>query len=81
MVAISVSATAIMFVIIGILIGLLAMHLCSRKKAVYLPKVKGQANKEPTAPADPVYDEILLKETIELTTNQAYGPVGQHSMI
>ena len=51
------------------------MHLCSRKKAVYFPATKGQANVGPT-PVGPVYEEVSPKEEIELNTNQAYGPLG-----
>ncbi len=53
------------------------MYLFMRKKAVCSPAAKGQANVGPTAPAGPVYEEVSLKEEIELNTNQAYGPVGQ----
>ena len=52
------------------------MHLCSRKKAVYFPAAKGQANIRPTTPVGPVYEEVSPKEEIELNTNQAYGPLG-----
>ncbi len=52
------------------------MYLCMRKKAVYSPKTEGQANAGPTAPAGPVYEEVSLKEEIELNTNKAYGPIG-----
>ncbi len=52
------------------------MYLCMRKKAVYSPTAEGQANVGPTAPAGPVYEEVSLKEEIELNTNKAYGPVG-----
>ncbi len=50
------------------------MHLCSRKKAVHSTSAEGQANVKSTAPADPVYEEVLPKEEIELNANQAYGP-------
>ena len=50
------------------------MHLCSCKKTS--PTVEGQANLGPTAPAGPVYEEVSLKEEIELNTNNAYGQVG-----
>ena len=75
-VVISVVITFIVAVVIGIFIGLLVMYLCVRKKAVYSPTAKGQANVGPTAPAGPVYEEVSLKEEIELNTNKAYGPVG-----
>ena len=52
------------------------MYLCMRKKVVYSPTAEGQANVGPTAPANPVYEEVSLKEEIELNTNTAYGPVG-----
>ncbi len=54
------------------------MYLLMRKKAVYSPAAKGQANYNvgPTVPAGPVYEEVSPKEEIELNTNQAYGPVG-----
>ncbi len=61
--------------VIGIFIGLLVMYLCMRKKAVYSPTAKGQANVGPTTPASPVYEEVSLKEEIELNTNKAYGPI------
>ncbi len=64
-----------MATLLGFLAGLVVMHLCSRKKAVYSPAVEGQANIEHIAPASPVYEEVLPKEEIELNTNQAYGPV------
>ncbi len=51
-------------------------YLCMRKKAVYSPTAEGQANVGPTVPAGPVYEEVSLKEEIELNTNKAYGPVG-----
>ena len=47
------------------------MHLFMRKKNVYSPVAKGQANVEPTAPAGPVYEKVSPKEE----TNQAYGPL------
>ena len=75
-IAISVIITFIVTIVIGFLSGLLVMHLCSRKKAVYSPATEGQANVGPTAPAGPVYEEVSPKEEIELNTNQAYGPVG-----
>ena len=56
--------------------GLLIMYLFMRKKNVYSPSAKEQANVGPTAPAGPVYEEVSPKEEIELNTNQAYGPVG-----
>ncbi|XP_064403073.1 uncharacterized protein LOC135348703 [Halichondria panicea] len=75
--SISVVVTAVAFIVIGFLAGLLVMHLCSRKKAVYFPATKGQANVRPTAqPAGPIYEEVSPKEEIELNTNQAYGPLG-----
>ncbi|XP_064401115.1 uncharacterized protein LOC135349016 [Halichondria panicea] len=77
-VSISVVVTTVAFTIIGLLIGLLIMYLLMRKKAVYSPAAKGQANYNvgPTVPAGPVYEEVSPKEEIELNTNQAYGPVG-----
>ncbi len=69
-------ATAILFTIIGLFVGLLIMYLLMRKKNVYSPSAKEQANVRPTAPAGPVYEEVSPKEEIELNTNQAYGPVG-----
>ncbi len=74
-VAISVVISSSLTLVIGFLAGLLVMHLCSRKKAVYSPTAEGQANVGPTAPAGPVYEEVSLKEEIELNTNNAYGPV------
>ncbi|XP_064401761.1 complement receptor type 1-like [Halichondria panicea] len=74
--SISVVVTAVAFIVIGFLTGLLVMHLCSRKKAVYFPAAKGQANIRPTTPVGPVYEEVSPKEEIELNTNQAYGPLG-----
>ncbi|XP_064401038.1 sushi, von Willebrand factor type A, EGF and pentraxin domain-containing protein 1-like isoform X2 [Halichondria panicea] len=74
--SISVVVTAVAFTVIGFLTGLLVMHLCSRKKAVYFPAAKGQANIRPTTPVGPVYEEVAPKEEIELNTNQAYGPLG-----
>ncbi|XP_064407739.1 complement receptor type 2-like isoform X2 [Halichondria panicea] len=75
-VSISVVVTAVAFTVIGFLTGLLVMHLCSCKKAVYSPAAKGHVNVGPTAPAGPVYEEVSPKDEIELNTNQAYGPVG-----
>ena len=56
--------------------GLLIMYLFMRKKNVYSPSAKEQANVGPTTPVGPVYEEVSPKEEIELNTNQAYGPVG-----
>ncbi|XP_064403674.1 uncharacterized protein LOC135349109 isoform X2 [Halichondria panicea] len=75
-VSISVVVTAVLFTIIGLLMGLLIMYLFMRKKNVYSPSAKEQANVGPTVPAGPVYEEVSPKEEIELNTNQAYGPVG-----
>ncbi len=74
--SISVVVTAVAFIVIGFLAGLLVMHFCSRKKAVYSPAAERKVNLRPTAPAGPVYEEVSPKEEIELNTNQAYGPVG-----
>ncbi len=68
--------TAIVVSVIGFPAGLLVMHLCSRKKAVYSPAAEGQPNVGLTVPAGPVYEEVSPKEEIELNNNQAYGPVG-----
>ncbi len=65
-----------MSVIIGFLAGVMLTYLCMRKKTVYSPTAEGQANVGPTAPAGPVYEEVSLKEEIELNTNKAYGPIG-----
>ncbi len=75
-VAISVVITFIVTLVIGFLTGLLVMHVFSRKKAVYSPATEGQTSVRTTAPAGPVYEEVSPKEEMELTTNQAYGPVG-----
>ncbi len=77
-ISISVVITFIVTIVIGFLTGILVMHLCSRKKAVYSPAPDGIANYNvgPTAPAGPVYEEVSPKEEIELNNNQAYGPVG-----
>ncbi len=75
-VTISVVISFTVALVIGIFIGLLVMYLCMRKKAVYSPTVEGQANVGPTVPAGPVYEEVSLREEIELNTNKAYGPVG-----
>ncbi len=85
-IAISVVISSFISIVIGFLAGLLVMHLCSRKKAVYFPAAEGQANVGPTnvgptnvgptVPAGPVYEEVSPKEEIELNSNQAYGPVG-----
>ncbi len=72
-VSVSVVVTAVLFTVIGLLMGLLIMFM--RKKAVYSPSAKERANVGPTAPAGPVYEEVSPKEEIELNTNQACGPV------
>ncbi|XP_064402713.1 uncharacterized protein LOC135348428 [Halichondria panicea] len=75
--AISVIITFFVAAILGFLTGLLVMHLCSRKKAIYSPATEVQANVGLTAqPAGPVYEEVSPKEEMELNTNQAYGPLG-----
>ncbi len=74
-VSVSVVVTATIFTVIGLLLGLLIMYLFMRKKNVYSPSAKGQANLGPTVPAGPVYEEVTPKEEIELNTNQAYGPL------
>ncbi len=68
--------TFIVAVFIGIFIGVLVTYLCMRKKAVYSPTAKGQANVGPTAPAGTFYEEVSHKEEIELNTNKAYGQIG-----
>ncbi len=73
-IAISFVITFLVATILGFLTGLLVMHLCSHKKAVYSPATKEQANIGPTLLAGPVYEEVSPKEEIELNTNQAYGP-------
>ncbi len=73
----STGITLLMATLLGFLSGLVVMHLCSRKKAVYSSAAKGgQANVRPIASVGPVYEEVLPKQEIELNTNQAYGPVG-----
>ncbi len=74
-IAISVFITFVVAAILGFLTGLLVMHLCSRKKAVYSLAAEGQASTRSTPPVGPVYEEVSPKEEIELNTNQAYGPV------
>ncbi len=64
-----------MTVVIEFLARLLVTRLCCRKKTVYSPAAEGQANAGPIAPAGPVYEEVSSKEEIELSTNQAYGPL------
>ncbi len=68
--------TLLMATLLGFLTGLVVMHFCPRKKAVYSSAAEGQANVGPIASTGPVYEEVLPKEEIELNTNQAYGPVG-----
>ena len=53
------------------------MYLITRKKAVYSP-AEGQVSVQPTVPVGPDYEDVspASKEEIELTINQAYGPVG-----
>ena len=51
------------------------MYLCMHKKAVYPLTAEGQANTELTTQAGPVYEEVSVKEEIDLNTNQAYRPV------
>ena len=74
-VAISVVISFTVALFIGFITGQLSMYLCMRKKAVYSSTAEGQANVEPTAPAGPVYEEVSLKQNIELNTNKAYGQV------
>ena len=71
----STGITFLMATLLGFLTGLVVMHFCSRKKAVYSSAAEGQANVGPIALTGPVYEEVLPKEEIELNTNQAYGPV------
>ncbi len=71
-VTISVVISFTVALIIGIFIGLLVMYLCMCKKAVYSPTAEGQASVGPTVPAGPVYEEVSLREEIELKTNKAY---------
>ncbi len=47
-IAISVVISSFISIVIGFLAGLLVMHLCSRKKAVYSLAAEGQANVGPT---------------------------------
>ncbi len=75
-IAISVVISSSLTLVIGIFIGLLVMYLCMRKKAPNSLTTEGQANVGPTAPAGPVYEEVSLREEIELNTNKAYGQVG-----
>ncbi|XP_064401906.1 uncharacterized protein LOC135347787 isoform X1 [Halichondria panicea] len=72
--AISVIIPFFVAAILGFLSGLLVMHFCLRKKAMY--STAAAKEQGPTAPAGPVYEEVSPKEEIELNTNQAYGPVG-----
>ncbi len=67
--------TFIVTIVIELLARLLVTHFCCRKKAVYSPAAEGKANDGPIAPAGPVYEEVSPKEEIELSTNQAYGPL------
>ena len=74
-VAISVVISFIVALFIGFITGQLSMYLCMRKKAMYSPTAEGQASIGPTLPAGPVYEEVSLKQNIELNTNKTYGQV------
>ncbi len=64
--SVSVVVTAVAFIVIGFFTGLLVMHLRYRKKPVYSPAAKEQANVgATTVPAD---EEVSPKEEIELNT-------------
>ncbi len=66
-----------MAVVMGLLIEVVVTYKYLRvhKKAVYSPTAERQANVGPTAPAGPVYEEVSLREEIELNTKNANGPV------
>ncbi|XP_064402793.1 complement receptor type 1-like isoform X2 [Halichondria panicea] len=73
-VAIGVTTTFVVSTLF--LAGLLVMYSFTRKKAVYYTRKTALSVVEPTKPVEPVYEEVLPKEEIELHTNQAYGPLG-----
>ena len=77
-VGVSVAVSAVVFTILGFLAGLLVTCLITHKKAAHSP-AEGQTGVQSTTPVGPVYEDVspASKEEIELTTNQAYGPLGQ----
>ena len=71
------SAVVAFFValVIGFLFGISTIFLLNCiKKSVHL---QAKANPQPTAPADADYEQIssVIREEIELKSNQAYGPI------
>ncbi len=52
----------------GCVCGALLMYWVMRKKTVFSPVAKEQANVGPTVPVDPVYEEVSPNEEIELNT-------------
>ena len=74
-VGVTLVGSAVVFTILGFLVGLLVMYLITHKKAVY-----STPEGHTTVSAGPVYEDISppVKEEIELKSNQAYGPVREH---
>ncbi|XP_064404153.1 sushi, von Willebrand factor type A, EGF and pentraxin domain-containing protein 1-like isoform X2 [Halichondria panicea] len=73
-VAIGVTTTFVLSTLF--LAALLVMYSFTRKKAVYYTRETALSVVKPTEPVEPVYEEVLPKEEMELHTNQAYGPLG-----
>ena len=61
------AVTAILFFIVGFLCG----HFCQKKKKPAVPP----AGSGQTQVQIPYYDDVVLKQGLELKENIAYGPI------
>ena len=74
----AVGVTFIMAIGVGFIAGCLVLYLITYCKNRKHKEGHDQTNITQNIAAGPVYEEVSTpKESIELETNQAYGPVGQ----
>ena len=75
-VGITLTVSAVVFTILGVLIGFLLMYLTIRRRLMY-SIADQQTNIQPATPVGTIYEGVspAPKEEIELKSNQAYGPI------
>ncbi len=77
-VAVSVAATFIISIAIGLLLGMSLTYciMYYRNRGHYTVRQRQEESIQPTVPSGPVYEEVTpIQEGIELKLNEAYGPL------
>ena len=77
-VAVSVAATFIISIAVGILLGMSVMYciMYYRNRGRYAVRQCQEESIQPTVPSGPVYEEVTpIQDGIKLKLNEAYGPL------